>query len=96
MAHRRSVDRALLRVSDAADALALSRATVYGLMARGTLRAVHIGASRRVPVKAIDEFVRAREREAAALEKKSSPTSLRPVEDEREAAGECGRPVPAA
>lgn len=68
MADRSPVERALLRMSEAADALGLSRATVYELAQRGELRTVWVGAARRVPAEAIREFVAAREREATAVD----------------------------
>ena len=41
-----------------ADALGVSRSKVYMLLSSGELRSVRIGGSRRIPVDAIDEFVR--------------------------------------
>ncbi len=48
----------LLTVEDAAQALALGRTKVYELVETGELRSVKIGRSRRIPVQALDEFVR--------------------------------------
>lgn len=47
----------LLTVEDAAQALALGRTKVYELVESGALRSVKIGRSRRIPVRALDEFV---------------------------------------
>jgi excisionase family DNA binding protein len=41
----------------AADRLDVGRTTVYALMARGELRSVKIGRSRRVPAAALEEYV---------------------------------------
>jgi excisionase family DNA binding protein len=41
-----------------ADALGVSRSKVYILLSSGQLRSVRIGGSRRIPVDAVDEFVR--------------------------------------
>jgi excisionase family DNA binding protein len=42
---------------EAAAALAISRSSLYELLRTGALRSVHIGASRRIPADALDEFV---------------------------------------
>jgi excisionase family DNA binding protein len=47
----------LLRVGEAAERLSLSRATVYELINSGRLSSVTIGRSRRISVKALDDFV---------------------------------------
>lgn len=47
----------LLRVDEAAEALALSRTKVYELMASGELESVKVGRSRRVPRSALDSLV---------------------------------------
>lgn len=47
----------LLRVDEAAEALAVSRTKVYELMASGELESVKLGRSRRVPVDAVVSFV---------------------------------------
>lgn len=47
----------LLRVEEAAEYLAMSRARVYELMAAGEIRSVTIGRSRRIPLSALDDFV---------------------------------------
>ncbi|MBU6315711.1 MAG: helix-turn-helix domain-containing protein [Acidobacteria bacterium] len=43
------VPRYLYRVPEAAEALGISRATVYNMISAGTIRVVHIGAAVRVP-----------------------------------------------
>ena len=52
----------LISVEEAARRLDISRSTLYLLIQRGELQSIKIGASRRVPVAALDEFV-ARQRE---------------------------------
>ena len=53
-AGRNSVcDDGLMRVTEAAAFLAVSRATLYALMADGKLTSVRIGRSRRVPRRAV-------------------------------------------
>ena len=51
----------LLTPNEAADQLAVSRTKVYELMAAGTLRSIHIGRLRRVPVDALRDFIEAME-----------------------------------
>jgi excisionase family DNA binding protein len=48
----------LVKVTEAAEMLAISRAAVYVLMDRGELRYVKLGRSRRIEVEAIQELVR--------------------------------------
>jgi excisionase family DNA binding protein len=51
-------DHSLLhRPEDAARLLGLSRATVYRLLADGRIRSVRIGRSRRIPHRAICDYV---------------------------------------
>jgi excisionase family DNA binding protein len=47
----------LLTISEAAHELALSRSTVYELVASGQLETVTIGRARRVPREALDTFI---------------------------------------
>lgn len=47
----------LVTVEEAARRLNVGRSTVYGLLQRGELASIRIGAARRVPVTALDEFV---------------------------------------
>jgi excisionase family DNA binding protein len=49
--------RVLLRPEEVAEALSVSRSTVFLLMRAGELRSVKIGKSRRVPVDAVTEYV---------------------------------------
>lgn len=60
------IEPLLLRVEDAAEALALSRTKVYELMASGELESVKLGRSRRVPVDAVATFVRTARVEATS------------------------------
>ncbi len=58
------MDKLLLRPEEAAQALGVSRATVYLLLARGTLPRVYVGRSMRVPVAALNRWVADRARRA--------------------------------
>jgi excisionase family DNA binding protein len=49
--------RLLLTVSEAAEALAISRSKLYELIAAGLIRSVRIDGSRRVPVEALQTYV---------------------------------------
>lgn len=51
------IEPLLLRVDEAAQALALSRTKVYELMASGELESVKLGRSRRVPTAALVDFL---------------------------------------
>ncbi len=51
------VEKLLLTAEEAAQALGIGRTRVYELMAGGVLTSVKIGASRRVPVDALREYV---------------------------------------
>ena len=51
------IEPLLLRVDEAAEALALSRTKVYELMASGELESVKLGRSRRVPTAALADFL---------------------------------------
>jgi excisionase family DNA binding protein len=59
-------DKLLLRPTEAAEALGLSRATVYELLARGEIPSLRIGRSVRVPVDRLREWVQARTNDTAA------------------------------
>jgi excisionase family DNA binding protein len=49
--------RRLYRVDEAAALLSVCRTRIYELMRSGQLRSVVVGRSRRVPSKALDEYV---------------------------------------
>lgn len=51
------IEPLLLRVDEAAEALALSRTKLYELMASGELESVKLGRARRVPVAAIRDLL---------------------------------------
>jgi excisionase family DNA binding protein len=53
--------RLLLRVEEVAEALAISRSSVYELLRSGDLPCVRIGGSTRVSVEALREWIRRRE-----------------------------------
>ena len=57
----------LLTPVQAARALGIGRSSLYELLRTGALRSVHIGRSRRIPDKALHDFI-------AALEVDDSPT----------------------
>ena len=50
-------ERILLSPEVAAEALSLSRATIFDLIRKGKIRSIKIGRSRRIPVSALEEFV---------------------------------------
>jgi excisionase family DNA binding protein len=50
-------DKLLLRPEEVAERLSLGRTTVYEAIRSGRLESLKIGASRRVPVEALDRFV---------------------------------------
>lgn len=50
-------DKLLLTPEDAAAALSIGRSKLYELIAAGTLETVVIGACRRIPRAALDDFV---------------------------------------
>jgi excisionase family DNA binding protein len=54
------VEQILLRVGDAAEAISMSRAKVYSLIALGEIPSVRLGKSLRVPVDALRESIRQR------------------------------------
>ncbi len=58
------MDRVLFRITEAAEMLGLSRATVYELVQRREIRTLRVGTARRIPAEAIGEFVRRKEEEA--------------------------------
>ncbi|MEW9531983.1 helix-turn-helix domain-containing protein [Microbispora sp. NPDC049125] len=49
--------RLLLTVPEAAEALAISRAKLYQLIASGTVGSVRIDGSRRVPIAALTDYI---------------------------------------
>lgn len=56
----------LLRVPEAAEALGMSRAKTYQLIAMGAIPSVRIGASVRVPVDKLREWINRKAEEQAA------------------------------
>jgi excisionase family DNA binding protein len=52
-----SSSRLLLTVDEAADRLGLGKTKVYELLRRGELASVHVGAARRIPARALEEYV---------------------------------------
>ncbi|WP_433466716.1 helix-turn-helix domain-containing protein [Spirillospora sp. CA-128828] len=55
----------LLTVPEAAETLAISRSKLYELLASGAVRSIRIDGSRRVPLKALNDYVNALMEEAA-------------------------------
>ena len=51
------MEKRLLRVSEAADMIALGRTKTYELVASGQLQSVHIGRAVRVSMSSVDDFV---------------------------------------
>lgn len=51
------MEKLLLTPQEAAELLGIGRSKVYELMASGVLRSVKVGRCRRIPRKAIDDFV---------------------------------------
>jgi excisionase family DNA binding protein len=58
-------DRLLYRPAEAAEALGISRAYLFELLATGELQSLKIGASRRIPADALQRFVDAKLAESA-------------------------------
>lgn len=48
----------LLTVQQAAEMIGIGRSTLYRILERGEIHSVHIGASRRIPLEAVEKFVR--------------------------------------
>lgn len=51
------MEKVLLTPEETAETLSIGRTKVYELLARGLLRSVQIGKSRRIPVAAINDLV---------------------------------------
>lgn len=59
--------KVLYRVTEAMTLLSMSRSVIYEQIRSGRLRTVTVGRSRRVPAKAISEFVQMLESEAVPV-----------------------------
>lgn len=59
-----TIDRALLRPEEAAEALGVGRAYLFSLIKSGDLRSVKVGRLRRIPRSAVDEFIALLEQES--------------------------------
>jgi excisionase family DNA binding protein len=57
--------KVLLTPEAAADALSLSRSTVYLELAAGRLESIRVGRARRIPADAIEDWLRAKRTDAA-------------------------------
>lgn len=53
----RGAPRLLLRPEEGADALGVSRARIYELIAEGRIRSIKIGRSRRIPVAELNAWI---------------------------------------
>lgn len=60
-------EKLLLTISEAAELLSLSRATLYRALARGDVRAVHVGRSVRISRTELERFVRVLEEAATGV-----------------------------
>jgi excisionase family DNA binding protein len=69
---RFAMEKLLLRPQECAQALGLGRSKVYELIANGELPSITIGRSRRIPLDALREWVRARE---VALDNRAAASS---------------------
>jgi excisionase family DNA binding protein len=59
--------RLLLRPEEAAEALSVSRTTLYGLLASGAIQSVKVGGLRRIPVEALEHYVMDLSRDLGAM-----------------------------
>ena len=57
----------LLTADEAAEALSLSRSTLYVELASGRLESIHVGRARRIPADALEAWVERKRQEAAEL-----------------------------
>lgn len=64
-----SMQPLLLRTSDAADMISVSRSYLYELIAKGTIPSIRVGGAIRVPISALKEWV---DREVAARKETSA------------------------
>ena len=56
-------DKKLLTVADVQQALSIGRTKVFALIASGALKSIRIGSSRRISVKALEDFIDTLEKE---------------------------------
>lgn len=63
---REVMEKLLLTPEEAAAALGICRSKLYELLQAGVIESVHIGASRRIPVAAMVEYVERLRQEAMA------------------------------
>jgi excisionase family DNA binding protein len=59
------MEKLLLRISEAADAVGLGKTKFYELVQRGEIRSIHVGRVVRVPTEAIEEWIEAKLKEDA-------------------------------
>lgn len=73
-------DKLLLTVSEASERLGIGRSHFYELLRSGEILSVRLGRSRRVPLKALEEFAEAKIAEARAEDVSyASPPSIGPA-----------------
>jgi len=53
----RAIPREVVRAEEAAQSLSISRAKLYQLLADGTIPSISIGRCRRIPVRALEQWV---------------------------------------
>jgi excisionase family DNA binding protein len=68
----------LYTTNEAAEALAISRTTLYALLRTGTLRSVRIGTARRIPASALTELLGDLDHQEPDGQTASSNTAARP------------------
>ena len=66
----------LLTLKEACDSLRIGRAKLYDLMSTGQLRYVKIGSARRIPVRAMTDFIALKERTSAPSLRAAQPKGV--------------------
>lgn len=71
-------DKMLLTVPEAALRLGVGRSFLYNLVIRGEIASVKLGRARRIPVQAIEEFVKRLQADEKSMEYGSQPAGEPP------------------
>jgi len=79
------MDQEYFTIPEVAKKLKVTRAAIYKWIAQGRLKAVYVGANRRVTSKAIEEFVRLSTQEAEDLDSPGASGVKSPNESQRAA-----------